>query len=205
MKKILSVFLVLIMLVLLSTISISAEVDRDALENEFFDYCVSSLNTPDEDTTIVWINEYYESDGVLWFSGGCGWNPIATIMHISNWGDWYSISGLGNSELSVVGIYIKVNNEIYSLEDAWEERIVTDLTPATKLSTCFFYRVGDVNGDKQINVKDATALQKYIASFDMETDVHVRLHSAIFDMNKDDKINIRDATAIQKYLARMDY
>ena len=59
------------------------------------------------------------------------------------------------------------------------------------------YEYGDVNKDGNLNIKDATAIQKYLASlidFDEEA-------ISVADYNKDTKITIKDATAIQKRLA----
>ena len=56
---------------------------------------------------------------------------------------------------------------------------------------------GDVNGDKLMNVKDATEIQKYLA--DVVTLSTGRLLCA--DLNRDNNTNIKDATYIQKYAA----
>lgn len=59
------------------------------------------------------------------------------------------------------------------------------------------FDLGDVNRDGEINIKDATTIQKVIASlltFDLE-----QKHLA--DFNGDKAVNVRDATAIQKKLA----
>lgn len=57
--------------------------------------------------------------------------------------------------------------------------------------------LGDVNKDGKLNIKDATSIQKYLASlitFDSSA-------LAVADFNKDGKVNIKDATTIQKKLA----
>lgn len=56
---------------------------------------------------------------------------------------------------------------------------------------------GDVNGDGKLNIRDATAIQKYLAKT-------LNLDEAaleIADFNQDGKVNVRDATAIQKTIA----
>lgn len=60
------------------------------------------------------------------------------------------------------------------------------------------YECGDVDMDEHINIKDATAIQKYIASL-AELEEGVLTHLADFD--KDGETNIKDATAIQKFIA----
>jgi len=57
--------------------------------------------------------------------------------------------------------------------------------------------LGDVNLDGVLNIRDATAIQKHLASL-------VALDESaltVADFNQDSKINIKDATAIQKRLA----
>ena len=56
--------------------------------------------------------------------------------------------------------------------------------------------IGDVNGDGQVNIRDASQIQRYIlgvVEFDDE-------QLSVADTNGDGEINIRDATQIQKFL-----
>lgn len=53
----------------------------------------------------------------------------------------------------------------------------------------------DVNMDGEFNVKDAAAIQKHIAGYDVKVDENE------LDVNNDGKKNIQDATKIQKLLA----
>ena len=53
----------------------------------------------------------------------------------------------------------------------------------------------DVNMDGTFSVKDATALQEYLAGYDVAVNVNE------LDVNYDNYINIKDATRIQKLLA----
>lgn len=59
------------------------------------------------------------------------------------------------------------------------------------------FEVGDVNCDGKINIKDATAIQKYVAKMIEFTEEQ----ETLADYNGDTKINVKDATAIQKKLA----
>ena len=54
------------------------------------------------------------------------------------------------------------------------------------------YQMGDVNGDGIVNVKDASAIQKYAAEMTVE------LNLKLADYNKDGYVNVKDATDIQK-------
>lgn len=206
-KKLLSTLFILTLLVSVNCIVTYADSGNFEyevnLEYKFLEYCKKQLPSNDNKYSVT-IYEQISYEDMLFFTGYYGGTPIATIVHVTDWGDWYSMSGLGNANLSVVGVYVQIGEEILSLESAYDNGLVTDLTPITKLKTAFFYRIGDVNGDKNLDIKDATSLQKYLVGINNET-IIPPLQNKILDMNKDKKINIRDATAIQKYLAKLEY
>ena len=56
--------------------------------------------------------------------------------------------------------------------------------------------IGDVNGDGDINVVDATAIQKFAAGIENEDFIREAA-----DVNGDGKIDVVDATQIQRYAA----
>ena len=56
---------------------------------------------------------------------------------------------------------------------------------------------GDVNCDGDINIKDATAIQKHIAKINVFSDTV----KTLADYDTDGEITIKDATAIQKFIA----
>lgn len=60
------------------------------------------------------------------------------------------------------------------------------------------YVIGDANADGELNIKDATALQKYCAKLS-------KVDKLGADFNGDLNINVKDATDIQKKLAGLDY
>ena len=57
--------------------------------------------------------------------------------------------------------------------------------------------VGDANGDGMVNIKDATLIQKFLASLETFT----AFDKEISDINDDGFVTIKDATAIQKKIA----
>lgn len=59
------------------------------------------------------------------------------------------------------------------------------------------YPLGDVDLNGEVEIDDATLVQKYLASMISLTDEQVKLA----DMNGDGELNVDDVTAIQKYLA----
>lgn len=58
------------------------------------------------------------------------------------------------------------------------------------------YMIGDADSDETINIKDATAIQKWIADIDVDG-----FNEDAADANLDETINIKDATEIQKWIA----
>ncbi len=83
--------------------------------------------------------------------------------------------------------------------DTPEESTATDNSENPEESTApdSDYSIGDVNLDNKVNVKDATLIQKHLASL-------VTLEGIVLDLadyDKDTKITIKDATAIQKFIA----
>ncbi|MBQ2943351.1 MAG: dockerin type I repeat-containing protein [Ruminococcus sp.] len=77
-------------------------------------------------------------------------------------------------------------------------------------------RIGDLNGDNNLDIKDATLIQKCLAGveeFDAYNDMvlgflekhHGKWERYISDFNRDGVRNVKDATAIQKYIAGLEY
>lgn len=203
MKKIISVFLILVMTIMMGTTSIKAEINEEKLESEFFSFCDNIRKAGKGDTVSIY--DSLETDSVIFFQGGCNWIfEHQSIAQIGNLGDWYFITGLRKNGMSGLDVYVKTADKIYPLEDAYENNVITDLTPVAMLKGPMFYHLGDINGDIILNIKDATALQKYLANIETEIIINGLLQREIFDMNKDEKINIRDVTAIQKYLVGIE-
>ena len=61
------------------------------------------------------------------------------------------------------------------------------------------FRVGDANQDGKVNIKDATHIQRYVASIIIFSDEEL----SFADVNGDGKVNIKDATMIQKFIANL--
>ena len=58
----------------------------------------------------------------------------------------------------------------------------------------------DVNKDGQININDATAIQKHLADIIILDEESL----SVSDLNNDDDIDIRDVTAIQRMILETD-
>lgn len=89
--------------------------------------------------------------------------------------------------------YINAYDDMFTAKDLLE--IAEKLIDAYDNLEGLVY--GDVNGDKLMNIKDATEIQKYLA--DVVTLSKGRLLCA--DLNRDNNTNIKDATYIQKCAA----
>lgn len=62
------------------------------------------------------------------------------------------------------------------------------------------YKIGDVNLDGKLNIRDATLIQKYLAKMVEFNDLQKKY---LADFNADFKVTIKDATAIQKKIANI--
>lgn len=185
------------------------EENKDSMTNnlseEFYNFCNSIREAP-SDNDSGQIYDYIKADGMVFFKGDCSWIfEHEMIVCADSLGDWHFMTSPCDNGLSGLGIYVKTESEILTLESAYEQGIVTDLTTASKLEGTIMYRKGDVNGDKALNIKDSTALQKYIANKEVDVVSNRDIRDKVFDMNTDGKVNIKDATAIQKHLAKIDY
>ncbi|MCH5304313.1 MAG: starch-binding protein [Ruminococcus sp.] len=134
----------------------------------------------------------------------------------SSWSDAYVIfSDNGNSQ-SDTGAGHPINqgeSKIY-LNGSWSDYVKNNPTtaPTTTMPTTAkpttaptttqpqsndYY--GDANGDRVVNIRDATTLQKHIAAITLISGVAL-LKS---DVNSDGNVNIKDVTCIQWYIANV--
>ena len=75
------------------------------------------------------------------------------------------------------------------------------LTASCVITVAAVPMVGDATGDGVVNIDDATALQSYLAEFDLPNPARLLQCG---DVDGNGKITIRDVTAIQRYLAEFD-
>ncbi len=96
-------------------------------------------------------------------------------------------------------VYVPAENVLYTALEACDMGF-EDLNIAFASAGENCALVGDAHRDFVLNIKDATALQKYIAGMDVPWDCNVWEYY-VFDFNGDKDVDIKDATAIQKHLA----
>lgn len=110
---------------------------------------------------------------------------------------------IGDEGENCVGIYVAdKKGDVIFLKEAVENGLLDIADYVKLLPDC--YLIGDADMDNELTIKDATAIQKYIAKTDGE---HILVPDSGFwavDMNGDIEINVKDATAIQKYIAGLE-
>ena len=120
--------------------------------------------------------------------------------------DYYMISGddLPGTDINEDGYYMGSNNnemnefENQTMDDFrnWINKNMEELTELAEPGYSAKGKRGDANTDGLVNVKDATAVQAYVADMPRNP-----FDEKLADADMDMKVTIKDATAIQKYIA----
>ncbi len=122
--------------------------------------------------------DYYESDDYL--EEDADKNVMGYVM-TDNGIAWYSIEPVYNDYLIL---------DSYSIWFLGCYGWVDVIQPANGI-------IGDANGDDEVNIKDATAIQKHLAMLELIADERIQFA----DADGDDVLTIKDATVIQKCIA----
>ena len=199
MKKMIAC--VLIMLLLLPTVVVSAgATTKEDLETLFFDYCGGAdlVGIPEFEAKVK-IYDYVEADGITYFTGAPCWMAPGAMECLGRFGDWCVYSTSYNYPYTLA-FYVMKDSKIYTLKDAWDKGIVTDLSPAVGFSEyTYVYPVGDADLDFEISVMDATLIQMIVAkTIDMSK---IELFT-VADIDQDKELTVMDATAIQLKIAK---
>ncbi len=153
---------------------------------------------------------YATPDYILVFAGENACSPAFSAGEFDN----YIIQEPNCYYPYIFGYHIIVTEDmsILTLSEAYEQNIpnIMDVFEDYGLGRLR----GDVTGDRKINIKDATAIQKHLAEIEPIKENYISgltlrgqanndgLFSAyISDFNRDYTTNVKDVTAIQKYLA----
>lgn len=201
MKRIIAL-LISLLLIILSSVTASAEVDIDELKEDYIAYLDETMDTRHHGLIII--GEAYEENGVLYFFALCGHANFVDEYH-KIIGGWYY-----NSPYTIgpggIGLFVQSDGKIYDLETAYNTGIITDLNPTLKVlnrSGLKVYPNGDANGDCVLNIRDATAIQKNLAGIETVL-IKEDVRQVIMDTDKDGSITVRDATMIQKRIAGLE-
>lgn len=104
-------------------------------------------------------------------------------------GDYYYIENIEDFT------YVTVDDSVLRVCDAYDSELIdeTVLASLAEIKTADFYRVGDINTDKSIDVSDVVRLRRHIVDFTDEYDVRV-------DINKDNRVNVLDLVMLRSVI-----
>ena len=110
----------------------------------------------------------------------------------------YTPSKLGNYTIQVF-VQNSYNDTIakeytYNCVSSINEQ-ATDPAPTTPSGS---YKLGDVNHDGNVNIKDATTIQKHLAALTVD---YIDTSLAVADTDHDGRVTVKDSTQIQKLIA----
>ena len=150
-------------------------------------------------------------DYVLVFAASAGLTP--TVCEGDIFGDYvfFSYSIFEPYHLGL-HIYLPGEDKLYTLREAWDLPVDGIEAVFTEYEENIGRRIGDANGDNEINIKDATEIQKRVAGLlgteEVPCDTYCyngKQKGYVSDFNRDGERNVKDATAIQKYIAGLEY
>ena len=138
MKKLLCILLVFTLFVSICVTGVSANSIEEKLTEKFYDYCGGNKidwNSPNisKDEQKVIIYEYKEFDDIVFFSAAACWYAPGAMGRIETFDKWRVYSPAVNHP-SELGLYVLIDDNVYSIEEAWEKGLVTDLTPIEDFS-----------------------------------------------------------------------
>lgn len=90
--------------------------------------------------------------------------------------------------------YAQNNNIPFTVVESESKPTISSIDEAC------FAKIGDADINRNINIKDATTIQKYLANIQPLSEIGEELS----DVNQDGKISIKDATSIRKYIANVE-
>ncbi|MEE3427904.1 MAG: hypothetical protein VZQ55_02850 [Ruminococcus sp.] len=143
---------------------VAIEAFKVKMAEKFYDYCGGnkidwdSGNIPKYNNQIRFY-DYKMVDDIVYFSAVACWYAPGAMEQIETFGKWRVYSPAVNhpSELS---LYVIIDDNVYSIEEAWEKGLVTDLTPIedfskyTKVS-----RVENTEGEQPTSVNSTEPTQ----------------------------------------------
>ncbi len=129
-------------------------------------------------------------------------NPVSDILVNSYLEEYVLCTGPYRPYLHGYHIYVPSEDKVYTLEEAYYADI-EGIEEAFKSRKYTIALVGDCDANYELNVKDATCVQKHIADLDVPKLKFWEKH-LVYDFNRDENVNIKDATAIQKHIAGIE-
>ena len=219
MKKIMSAFLVVVVLALISVIPASADSYDQFPEVDFKYYDIMVERNISKPWSYNELHHYSDKN-----QEEPDWALIACISNRDAWGMKYGIfvedrllwtmAGMGGKEFPIgYGVYLPATDELINLYNDNIDYVI-DRCPEF-VETLEKYGIGqlrgDINEDNKIDVLDATCVQRMIAGiYEYKTTVEVFYqqkyseYDSIADFDKDGEVSVMDATAIQRHLAGLE-
>ncbi len=159
-------------------------------EAEIYHYAYQTNNIPceyyDPEESVLYPEGTESFDGMIFVCNTMIYVSALSAKTTYN-GTWYYYYGNGE-----YGITPEKGEKFYTGSYQVDE-------PTTNDYEDIGYILGDVNGDRKLNIRDATRIQKYLAKLTVFNNEQVFLG----DFNEDKVVNIKDATTIQKKLANV--
>ncbi len=215
--KILSVALMLVLMAS-AALTVSAEANPDphsgfifSLWNEYckdFEKLVGFAPAIDGDASYREISEYYpstedESKNFKLILATYG-STDDTFSYRNDFGEYTYYNPNYYQDSREYLIYLYNQDLVYTIEDAYYNNVEGLESALRALNGEALLKVGDTNGDFEVNIKDATFLQKYIAKIESVNNIYsLELFERSADVTRDYKINIKDATFLQKTFAKL--
>lgn len=202
MKKLLTFVLILVMLIPTMVVGTDATTIEDELFAQMFDYFEGDevdLSYLPPDLPYIILYDYVEVDDIVIFSAMATWHGADLAEVVERYGDWCVYSA-GTLYPSNTGMFVRKDGEIYTLQEAWENSVVTDLSPAIGFNRPEVYPVGDADLDYEVSILDATLVQMKIAQLVGSDAIEI---FKVADVDEDLKLTIMDATAVQMKLAKI--
>ncbi|MBQ9742550.1 MAG: dockerin type I repeat-containing protein [Ruminococcus sp.] len=220
MKRIISLILVLLMVMGLCSVTVGAFnyaqnglsqkykmefILAYGLSEEDFDYCryinILEYNADGSETSDEATPDYILSYFTM---GDSSFAYAAEAI-----GDYVVISNSINSPYEIaLFVFSTKDNTVFTLREAWDAQ----LPRIEEIMNFTGERIGDVNYDDVLNIKDATLIQKALSDIDTIKDDGIPYVTykegdprCISDFNRDGERNIKDATAIQKHIVGLAF
>ena len=223
MKKIMSVFLVVVVLALISVIPASAASYYQFPEVDFKYYDIMLERNISEPWFYNELHHYSDEN-----SEEPDWALIGYVSARDVWTRKYGVfvkdrflftfAGMGGKEFPVgYGVYLPATDELINLYNDNIDYVI-DRCPEF-VETLEKYGIGqlcgDIDGDNKIDIFDSTYIQRIIADIDddydyaygIEVDVLYQNgwgYDSIADFDRDGKTTVMDATVIQRHIAGLE-
>lgn len=168
---------------------------REAICARYFD----EFNSPYSCPIFLYREEKEQFEGYtlcsFWATDRGFYHPAFHVM--TSCGYLMQAPGLAPYQPAVFAVK---DGSVYTFEEAYNQGIFSDIDALAKQYD--MQKIGDCDNDRQITVKDALYVQKYLANIVPLPDVYSYGAECILDFNGDGKTGMLDVIAMQKEIAK---